>query len=375
MEEILTQLWLGAYIFFCLDVIIKMTSRIINYEDYTPWQRHIYGCATLFMLFIILQLIWDATTIFYHIEYEESTISHYVGLFSLLNLQFAGIILFSITSHQSMSVKRFCYHIPPFIILILLSCFLESYIPWITYCLYILEVCYCILTFIICYRSALKYKKYLHQIYADIHRRNLDWMRNLIWLFSIAAGLFYYFCYMETKMDFMFYPLIISTFYYFNSQILRLRETKELDDFLSIESEKKTNALEESVETNTTEEEKISMREATKRRIEETLEDVCLNKRLYLNPDLTVNDLAMELHTNRTYISQYFADHHTTFLKYINDLRAEYAMYQIKNTNHKLSIIMEYSGFRHVETFRRAFSSRYNCNPKDVLRNGNTKMD
>ena len=366
---------MGAYMFFCLDIIIKMVARIINFEDYTPWQRHIYGCWALIMVFIFMQLTWDATTVFYNIDYDSSAISHYVGLFSLLILQFGGLLLFSITSHQAMSIKRFYYHIPPFVILIILTVLLENIIPWIVYVLYISEVLYCILTFVLCYRSALQYRKYLHQIYADIHGRELNWMRNLVWLCIIATVLFYYFCYEETKMDFMFYPLILSTLYYFNSHVLKLRETKELDDYLRTIKEQEMNNNLESENPEISEEEKRSSREATRRRIEETLEEVCVNRRLYLNPDFTVNDLAMELHTNRTYISQYFAEHHTTFLKFVNDLRAEYAMYQIKNTKNKLSIIMEDSGFRHVETFRRAFVSRYKCNPRDVMRTGSIKNE
>ena len=55
--------------------------------------------------------------------------------------------------------------------------------------------------------------------------------------------------------------------------------------------------------------------------METLLKKHCENKRLYLQNDLTLAQLAGAIGTNRTYLSQHFAQQGITYNAYINGLR------------------------------------------------------
>lgn len=372
MENTLSLVFMGAYAFFCLDVVIKMSLRILNYEDYSTWQRHLYAAWGVTTAYILLQSIWDITKFHYHLDWDLP-ICYNIRIFTLLTVQLCGIMLWTLTSHRVIRLQQIWRHLIPFVIVVIIVCFLHSIKPeWHSELfLYGLELVYSVIMIHLCITNTKSFNLHLYQSYTDTHKRTLNWTSNLLWQFLVAYFLYCYFCWFETSLHYIFYPLIMITWYYINWNILTMRDTREVEILMmeQTEAEELEKAEAKALANNDKESATVakqSLRELTKQRLEENLEEVCLSRRLYLNPDLTVNDLAMELNTNRTYISQYFSEHHTTFLKYINDLRVEYAMYQLKNTNNKLSTVMADSGFRHTETFKRAFISRYNCEPKDV---------
>lgn len=97
------------------------------------------------------------------------------------------------------------------------------------------------------------------------------------------------------------------------------------------------------------------------------LQKVMNDEQLYLNPKLTISDLANAIGTNRTYLSTYFNNVlDTTFYDYINTQRIE------NSAKHLLSIypstmtideIAERSGFNSTSTFRRAFLKQTGMTP------------
>ena len=99
------------------------------------------------------------------------------------------------------------------------------------------------------------------------------------------------------------------------------------------------------------------------------LNDVMEAKRLYLNPDLTVADIATELGTNRTYVSnlinQYLS---TTFSNYVNAYRVRYAKKLLLKTDDTIEEIYQKSGFQSRTTFWRAFAQIAGCTPKEYRR-------
>ncbi|MCM1312952.1 MAG: AraC family transcriptional regulator [Bacteroides sp.] len=87
-------------------------------------------------------------------------------------------------------------------------------------------------------------------------------------------------------------------------------------------------------------------------------------KQLFLNPRLTIIDLAQEMGTNRTYISDYLNNVlGTTFFNFVNQRRLIFAEHLLRNTNDSLDNISSLSGFNSSSTFRRAFSRKHGCTP------------
>ena len=86
---------------------------------------------------------------------------------------------------------------------------------------------------------------------------------------------------------------------------------------------------------------------------------------IYLNPELTLNDVARLIGTNRSYLSDYFNHEcNTSFNDYINNLRLTHAE-NLLTTQHELPIeeIASAAGFNSISTFRRAFIKRHELTP------------
>lgn len=90
------------------------------------------------------------------------------------------------------------------------------------------------------------------------------------------------------------------------------------------------------------------------------LEQHCEATQLYLQHDLTLQQLATAIGTNRTYLSQYFAQQNITYNSYINSLRIKHFMRLYRNSITSLrpataTELAQQSGFRSYSTFAVAF--------------------
>lgn len=368
---------LGAYMFVTLETGIRMLVRCFDTDEYSPWQRHLYAIWSVLMFFIAAQLVWDAN-VYYYPQLDWHCPQHLVIQdVTIMSVPLCGMVLWSMTTHRILSAGRMALHLVPFVVIITVECIVRAVTGWngLVVVLYVYTVCYCLYLLRMFIKNARDYNRRLLQTYADTKYRTLTWMIHLIWLMAVLFALYLYFGYFLPDMDYIYYGIACAIFYFITWNLIHARETNVLEEGILEEEQELEKQTEEPANNEVNEEQqqraeqaRQSLRELTRQRLEDTLEDTCVKRRLYLNPDLTVMDLANELNTNRTYVSQYFSEHHTTFLKYINDLRVEYAMYQLKNTNHKVADVMFDSGFRHAETFRRAFQNRYNMDPREVQR-------
>lgn len=96
--------------------------------------------------------------------------------------------------------------------------------------------------------------------------------------------------------------------------------------------------------------------------IQKLLDNHCEAKHLYLQHDLTLQQLAMVIGTNRTYLSAYFAQQGITYNAYINRLRVNHFMQlyreNIKSNRPVTAIkLAQKSGFRSYSTFANSFKS------------------
>lgn len=99
---------------------------------------------------------------------------------------------------------------------------------------------------------------------------------------------------------------------------------------------------------------------------ENRLNSVMVDNKMFLNPKLTINDVARALGTNRTYLSEYLKNSlETNFFNYVNSFRVEFAKELLYNTNSKLEEIAMLSGFGSLSTFQRAFDKTYHCTPNE----------
>ena len=94
------------------------------------------------------------------------------------------------------------------------------------------------------------------------------------------------------------------------------------------------------------------------------LEECMSEEQIYLNPKLTLSELALKVGTNRTYLSNYINQElHSTFFDFVNSRRLTFATELLLTTNYTLEVIAEKSGFNSLSTFRRCFLQTHGCSP------------
>ena len=97
--------------------------------------------------------------------------------------------------------------------------------------------------------------------------------------------------------------------------------------------------------------------------IERLLAEHCVATQLYLQHDLTLQQLAQAVGTNRFYLSQYFSRQSITYNTYINNLRINHfiSRYQeVASTQQSFTVqqLANESGYRSYSTFSLAFKQR-----------------
>ena len=97
--------------------------------------------------------------------------------------------------------------------------------------------------------------------------------------------------------------------------------------------------------------------------IEQLLAEHCVDTKLYLQHDLTLQQLAQSIGINRFYLSQYFSRQSITYNTYINNLRINYfiSRYQeVVKTQRAFTVqqLASESGYRSYSTFSLAFKQR-----------------
>ena len=95
---------------------------------------------------------------------------------------------------------------------------------------------------------------------------------------------------------------------------------------------------------------------------------------LFLNSNLKLNDVAVELSTNRRYISDCIKAHcGCTFSQYVNNLRIEYARNLMRNQpDVKMAAVALSAGFSNETTFFRAFKGITGQSPKEWMNSPET---
>ena len=97
--------------------------------------------------------------------------------------------------------------------------------------------------------------------------------------------------------------------------------------------------------------------------IEQLLKERCVAQQIYLQHDLTLEELAQAIGTNRSYLSQYFSRQSITYNTYINNLRINHFIKRYEEAaaagqNVGARQLAQESGFRSYSTFSRAFTQR-----------------
>ena len=108
------------------------------------------------------------------------------------------------------------------------------------------------------------------------------------------------------------------------------------------------------------------------------LQERCIDAQLYLQHDLTLQQLAKAIGINRYYLSQYFSGRGTTYNAYINDLRIRHFVGLYSETVGKgkdvtAQQLANDSGYHSYSTFSLAFKQRMGQTVTEWMRNASEK--
>ncbi len=194
-----------------------------------------------------------------------------------------------------------------------------------------------------CYKKARKYTAYIHANYSNIDEKDIGWVRHmfilsffvqLLWLVATLAGSIWLDCVYYVASIVLWHMMCEYIRYLNNVEIVIPEDDEEEDCACEDDSTEKNYAFAGDVDA------------------------VMERERLWLDPNLSLNDLARKLQTNRTYLSSYFSNtRKTTFYDYVNELRIEKEGIPLvlNHPEYTLDYIAQLSGFNSLSTFRRAF--------------------
>ena len=198
--------------------------------------------------------------------------------------------------------------------------------------------CYAWGIVIVGYIKMRKYLTYVRKNYSNIDDIDVSWLRP-VFLFAIIGQLVWLFI--------SFYATLLTDIvYYISILLLWLLVLHYSWNFRPIVIE------------NEQEPDEAAAPKAAYLLPEGMLERLVEDEQLYLKKDLTLNELAQALNTNRTYVSNYLSMvRQQTFYDYINQLRIERISIPLiqQHPEYKLEYVASESGFASISTFRRAF--------------------
>lgn len=313
--------------------------------------KHIFGYS---------MLVWGvllAKDILFLDEYTDKESVLYKGLMMLDNCSVVtcNIYVIELLQPGRLNNKYILLNFTGFIIFILL------YAVFRTEAIYnaniIFTIIYCTATFIYLAISTMRYYKMVKNSFSDLTRLDIGWLwRSVVLMLSNLV----FWLYMYTSQDFR-----VDIWYYMMLAVLW--------SVIAYKTEHQaTFAVEDAVTPEAIEEQSSKMTDDENFHFAARLQELIDNAYFCSTPQLTLNELAAKLNTNRTTLSIYINKVlGTNFYDMINNSRLEHAEKLLSDSENKLTQeqIAEQSGFNSLSTFRRAFQKKNGMSPAQFRRN------
>ena len=236
-----------------------------------------------------------------------------------------------------------------------------SYLPTVLLLYVVYSAGYCIFALARIIVYSIRYAEQIAQAYSFTERIHLRWMR---WMSAVLA--FYLLSYILiitfTASHFFtvcIYLMSLGVWGILYACIMQYRIPEIILNYWQSENPAEENAGQE---------ESQAERSGRIAALHEQVAAAIGERRLYLNPGLTIIDLATECGTNRTHLSQFFNNElGVSFRDYINRCRIDYATGLLEEDDYKFEELALVSGFGSTTTFYRAFAKEKGMTPQQWL--------
>lgn len=327
-------------------VLVTMGAYFLWSSAKRPMFQRVYGAA---MLMISTQIMFDVVLMalgVYKIEYYSNISALYdMTVLPTIILIFACVL--SQTESIVLLITRSAVMGLPFIAFVLGYAMFPT-TGW-TYCalLYSALFVFCGAAYTIF--GIRTYHRKLLNSYSDIEGRRLDWLY-MVLAIILATMIDCYIVVEFLGLEYIFIHIIVSTaaWAYVGVHISRQRV---VDSVVMEIADQKPAVNERTAERN----EQIAIR----------LQERVVEKRMYVNPDLTIREVALELGTNGSYISAYLNGVlGKSFTTYINEMRMrDVEALLSREKDMSLEKIAQQTGFNSSATMNRVFAAKYGCSP------------
>ena len=311
----------------CIRLSIKESAKV----------QRLCGYILLFWgLLELKDLLFYATPIF-----RDNYISNLLIMVDMLAIPAGFCFVDELLQGDWSSRKRIALYFLPYIALILLYAITES--TWFYYGTFVYSIVYgiCFLGYI--YFAVKRYNKLLDDNYSNTEFLHINWLREVIVLLVTVFAAWSVSCYFTSWIVDSCYQLLLLTMWI----IITYHSDRQQSPI--IVSEPALNLPAHGVLTDA---------------LVHKLEVLLSEEQIWKNTQLTLADLATEVGTNRTYLSNYLNNTlNTTFYDYINSFRLEAALKILDDPTNTATMveIAEACGFNSISTFRRVFVRAKEC--------------
>ncbi len=361
MIDTATEKWI--YLLYGMEI---MYFALLAWLFWFRSHGRVKRMLAVLMAIFVAQYVKDLFFIDTFCRQPGGAVSRLVGCTDFVAVPVYGFILAELCRPGWLKLRAMAWAELPFLLLpALYAAFSQE---WIYYALSALAAAYGVACFVWMWTELPRYHKRLRDEYSYEEDINLHWLRGVTALYFLILLLWLADCVRPSAQTILAYLVLslagwmaVCRFIYKQEIVISaVRDNAPAADCARRSAERgKAETSEAHAETDATPE-GASPDEAFAL-IEEKLRKLFEEEKAYLEPRLRLQDLALRLGTNRTYLSRYLNTRlHTTFYDFVNNYRLAHAESLLRGTDYPLDAVASLSGFNSLSTFRRAFAAAHN---------------
>ena len=359
-------------------VILLDTFRIRKSEH----ARFVLGVSIVGMGWLLFQyVLWFVVHALGLLSPENApqhvTLAGCLGFIEMVTPLLFQMALYSVSKLKVFNVRRALVLILPYLVLFIL--FLATGNRLWTKVGYGYTVFGAIVVPIAIHIQVYRYQKLLKDTYANTTVRDVKWVLTVLYVMVGVFAMWVLLSFMTpsaladciymclSMMAWGFYAQRLSV-QNFDIDVMReIAENGELDEEHEPEADK-PHAIGEEMPLQSTEAviaPRVKLKAWQEPHFDEAVRHFCSQEKNFSDPDLSVQDVAQGVGTNRTYVSRWCKEQGCDFSTFITSIRLDYAERQLMETSLTITEILEMSGFSNARHFRTVFVARYGCTPSE----------
>lgn len=203
------------------------------------------------------------------------------------------------------TLRRALWLASPFLFAVL--CYAVTGTAWIVDATFIFVWCYAVGFIIYMVYAVRRYNRLLAENYSNVERVHVRWLSGVAAMLAICLAVWTISSYYSSWVSDSLYQLTLLTMWVVALYYADRQQAPEIAPLPNVPKAHADSVLGDV--------------------LEQKLQRLMTEERLWVNPHLTLSDLAMQVGTNRTYLSNYLNNTlSTTFYDYVNDYRLQAAL-------------------------------------------------